>query len=109
MSQDTADIVGTIGSHFDVTLDSGEILHAVLSVVNQATITLAVSGDGLAVTVPSLPAGDSLVRLDLIWAPGDGNATIDVGTVTIGSAQSAPSKGFIRAGQTPGFVELFGT
>jgi hypothetical protein len=46
--------------------------------------------------------------LDLIWAPGDEDAVIDVGTVTSGTVNAAKPKHTLDAGKTPGFVELFG-
>ena len=108
MSQATADIVGTIGTNFSLTIDSGTILSAYLEVPNQPIVALTISGNDRGVAVPSLPAGDSWVRLDLAWAPGDDNATIDVGTVTAGAVTAANPKHTIDDGQTPGYVELFG-
>jgi hypothetical protein len=105
MSQATADIVGTTGAKFTITIDAATILSAYLEVPNQPILALAISGTDREVTVPSLPAGESWVRLDLVWAPGDANATIDVGT---GSATAANPKHTIDDGDTPGYVELFG-
>ena len=108
MSQATADLVGTIGASFTFTIDSGTILSAYLEVPNQPIIALSIGGNDREVIVPSLPAGDAWVRLDLAWAPGDDNATIDVGTVTAGAVTAAIPKHTIDDGQTPGYVELFG-
>src|SRR5271166_1255679 len=93
MPEDTADIVGTKGSNFTVTIDAARITSAFLLVANQPNTSLAISGTKREVTVPNLPAGDSKIRLDLVWAPGDPNATIDVGTVTSGTVSAANPKG----------------
>lgn len=108
MSQATADIVGTTGANFTITIDSGTVLSAYLEVVNQPNVSLAIGGNNREVTVPNLPAGDSLVRLDLVWAPGDPNASIGVGTVITGQASATDPPGRIDDGETPGYVELFG-
>jgi hypothetical protein len=108
MSQATADIVGTTGANFTLTIDSGTILSAYLEVANQPVITLPIGANNRQVTISSLPAGESWVRLDLVWAPGDANATMDVGTVTTGSASPANPKHTLDDGNTPGYVELFG-
>lgn len=108
MSEETADIVGTTGSNFTFTIDSGAILAAFLEVPNQPKVELTVAGNEREVTVPSLPAGDSSVRLDLVWAPQDPDATIDVGKVTSGTVKAAIPKHTIDAGDVPGFVQLFG-
>jgi len=108
MSEARADIVGTIESNFTVTIDAATILSAYLEVPNQPIVALAIGGNDREVTVPNLPAGDSLLRLDLVWAPGDPDATIDVGAVFSGNVKVANSKGTIPDGDTPGYVELFG-
>jgi hypothetical protein len=108
MPEDTADIVGTTGANFTLTIDATTITSAFLLVTGQADTPLTIAPNGREVTVPSLPAGDSIVRLDLFWVPGDPDATIDVGTVTSGEAEAAESKGRIDAGETPGFPALFG-
>lgn len=108
MSQATADIVGTKGANFTFTIDAGTILSAYLEVPNQPIVALAIGGSDREVTVPNLAAADSTVRLDLVWAPGDHNATIDVGTVTTGTVNPANPKHTIDDGDTPGYVELFG-
>jgi hypothetical protein len=104
----SADIVGTTGSNFTVTIDAGTIMSAYLEVSNQPVVSLAISPDDLEVTVPSLPAGQSWVRLDIVWAPGDPDADIGVGTVTSGTATPATPKHTLDAGNTPGYVELLG-
>lgn len=108
MSEDTADIVGTVGSNFTVKIDSATIVTAFLMVDGKPDLALDIAGSKREVTVPSLPAGDSTVRLDLFWAPADPDATIDVGTVTSGTVNVILPKQTIDAGQTPGFAELFG-
>lgn len=108
MSQGKADIIGTTGANFSITIDNGSILSAYLEVPNQPIVALSIGEDEREVTVPSLPKGDSTVRLDLVWAPGDSNATIDVGTVTSGTVNPANPKHTIDDGDTPGYVELFG-
>ncbi len=60
------------------------------------------------VTVTSLPAGHSLLRLDLVWSPGEKNAIVSVGTVTIGMVKNAAAQSTLTAGDTPGYVELWG-
>jgi hypothetical protein len=105
MSQDTADIVATKGSSFTITIDNGTILSAYLEVPNQPIVALAISGGDQEVTVNNLPSGDSTVRLDLVWAPGESNATVDVGT---GTATVSNPKPIINDGDTPGYVQLFG-
>lgn len=108
MSQATADIVGTTGAKFTITIDAATIASAYLEVPNQPVVALAIGGNDRQVTVASLPAGESWVRLDLVWAPGDSNATIDVGTVATGAATAANPKHTLDDGNTPGYVELFG-
>ena len=111
MSVDTADIIGTKGANFTFTISSGSIVQngATLEVPGKPKQKLTVSADGSEVTVPSLPPGDSGVRLDLVWGPDDPDAVIDVGTVTSGTVNPAPAKGILTAGETPGLVRLFGT
>jgi hypothetical protein len=104
----SADIVGTKGANFTCTINAATILSAYLEVPNQPIVALTIAGSNREVTVPNLPAGQSWVRLDLVWAPGDSNATIDVGTVTTGSATAANPKHTIDDGDTPGYVELLG-
>jgi hypothetical protein len=108
MSQATADIVGTTGANFTITIDSGTILSAYLEVANQPVITLAIGANDRQVTISNLPVGESWVRLDIVWAPGDPNATIDVGTVTTGSVNAANPRHTLDDGNTPGYIELFG-
>jgi hypothetical protein len=104
----SADIIGTKGANFTCTIDSGTILSAYLEVPSQPIVSLTIASSNREVTVPSLPAGQSWVRLDLVWAPGDSNATIDVGTVTSGNVSPANPKHTIDDGDTPGYVELLG-
>lgn len=112
MPKDTADIFGDKGTKFTFTIDAAKIPDggATLVVDNQPDQDLQVSGNGRVVTVPSLPAGDSVVSLALVWAPEDNkDATIDVGTVTPpGKVQAANPKHTIDLGDITGEVELFG-
>lgn len=108
MPEGTADIVGTQNANFTFTLSAATITSASLQLPDNTNVDLPVSGSGREVTVPKLPAGDSLVTLGLIWAPGDPNAIIDVGTVTSGTVAAANPKHRINAGEIPGFVQLFG-
>ena len=103
-----ANIRGTTGANFTFTISSGSIVQALLEAPGQPDQKLTVSGDGSEVTVPNLPAGDSGVRLDIVWAPGDSDALVDVGTVISGKVTAAPAKGILTAGDTPGFVTLSG-
>jgi hypothetical protein len=109
MSLESSDIHGTTGANFTFTISSGTITKALLQVSGQQDVKLTVDASGRVVTVSSLPAGNSGVRLDLVWAPQDPDALVDVGTVTTGTAVSAPAKGILTAGDTPGLVRLFGT
>jgi len=110
MPENTADIVGTTKSQFTFTISAATIVKATLIVPNQADLDLTVGGSNREVTIstPGLPAGDSVVSLALVWAPGEDDAIIDVGTVTTGTANAANPKHTIDVGDTPGFVELFG-
>jgi hypothetical protein len=109
MSQATADIVGTAGANFTATIDAGTVVSAYLEAPNQPILSLIIGGNNREVTIPKLPVGESYVRLDIVWAPGDPNALIGVGTVTGGQAAAANPQHRIDDGDTPGYVELFGT
>ena len=109
MSQATADISGTTGANFTFTISSGTVTTASLKVDGKPDTSLTISASGREMTVPSLPAGQSWVRLDIVWAPADPDAVIDVGSVTSGTVSAAAPKHSLDAGDTPGFVELFGT
>lgn len=108
MSETTADIVGTTGAKFAITVSSGTVTSAFLKVSGTADLALTMGPGGRDITVPSLPTGDSKVRLDIVWAPGDVDALIDVGNVSSGNATAANPQGTLDAGKTPGFVDLFG-
>jgi len=107
MPQDTADIVGSAGANFTVTISAVTIKNAVLEVPDEPDQTLKIIGSR-EVAIPQLPKADSQVRLDLVWGPADPDAIIDVGTVTSGTATAATPKGRIDRGKTPGYVLLFG-
>ena len=108
MPENTADIIGTTGSSFTITLDSAKIVGARLVVDGKDDVDLTISGSKREVTVNSLPSGDSKVALDLFWKPDEDDATIDLGKVISGSANAPSPKQTIDAGETPGFVLLFG-
>jgi len=105
MPKNTANITGTTGAKFTITISSGTILAAFLEVPKQPKVSLTFSGNE--VTIPSLPVGDSRVRLDLAWAPADPDGTISLGTVITGTVTER-NKQIVRAGQTPGYEKLFG-
>jgi hypothetical protein len=106
MSQDTADIVGSTKAQFTLTVSAGNVRKAKLEAANQPDESLAVAGN--VITIPVLPAGDSQVELQIVWAPGDTGAMIDVGTVTTGTATAADPKPTIESSSPIAFVELFG-
>jgi len=107
--QATADISGKTGSNFVATLDASAIVQAQLTVVGKSPITLSIGADKRSITVPSLPAGDSTIWLALIFAPGEPNANIGVGTVTSGSAVPHNPPGIIYDNNAWGVIELFGS
>jgi hypothetical protein len=109
MSETTADIIGTKGANFSFKISAAQIVRAVLDVPNQASVPLVIDGSRREVTIPSLPAGDSGVRLGLVWAPGESDALVDLATVTSGTVRAAAQKGILSAGDLTGLVELFGT
>lgn len=108
MSQATADILGSVGANFTFTLSSGTTTNALLKVRNEPDTPLVIDGTGRGIAVPSLPSGQSRVRLDIVWAPSDPDAVIDVGAVASGTVNAANPQHTLDAGDTPGFVELFG-
>jgi hypothetical protein len=108
MPKDTADIVGKSGSNFVATINSGSIAKAQLEVVNQPILKLAVGADERSITVTNLPDGDSIIWLALNWAPGEPNATVGVGVVNDGAAQSAAAPGILYDNDPTGEIELFG-
>jgi len=108
MSLASSDIHGNQGDSFVIVLNSGLVQSAYLEVDNQPLLSLSIDTTERQITVTSLPAGTTYVRLDINWAPGDGDATIDVaagGPVTVAAANP---KHTLDAGNTPGYVELFG-
>ena len=109
MSQATADIAGKTGSNFVATLDASSIVQAQLSVVGQSPVTLSIGADKRSITVPSLPSGDSTIWLAVVFAPGEPNATIGVGTVTSGSATAHNPPGIIYDNSAWGVIELYGS
>jgi hypothetical protein len=109
MSLATSDIHGPTGANFTFTVSSGTVTSAFLEVPTKPDTPLTIDGTGREITVPSMPAGKSWVRLDVVWAPGDPDAVIDVGSNAGGTVHAANPKHTLDAGNTPGFVELFGT
>jgi hypothetical protein len=105
MSLLSSDIHGKTGVGFEFNISAASIARALLQVKGEPDVTLTVSGDGSVVEVPSLPAGRSFVQLDLVWAPEDDDAIIDVES---GPATAADPRHTLDAGKTPGFVELWG-
>lgn len=75
MPQDTATIVGATGSKITVAISSGTIVNVAWYPPVPAGVA-ATTFNGQVVTVPSLPRGDSTVRIDLEWAPGDDDAEV---------------------------------
>lgn len=106
MSQATADIVGSTGAQFTLTVSAGILRKAILEAAPRPDVSLAFVGN--VVTIPNLPAGDSQVELQIVWAPGDTGATIDVGTVTTGTATAADPKPTIESSSPIAYVQLFG-
>lgn len=109
MSVASSDIHGRSGVAFKFNISAAAIARARLRVDGQPDLELAVSGaDRRVVEVPKppgLPPGTSFVVLDLVWAPGEDDAIIDVES---GPVTAANPRHTIRAGKTPGAVELFG-
>jgi hypothetical protein len=103
MSKETADIVGSAGAKFTLTVSAGDIHKATLEAGSQADLPLAFVGN--VITIPSLPEGDSQVELGIFWGPGDTGATIDVGS---GTPKASDPKPTIDSSSPVAFVELFG-
>ncbi|WP_213805910.1 hypothetical protein [Granulicella sp. dw_53] len=109
MSQATADISGKTGSNFVATLDASSVVQAQLAVVGKSPITLSIGADKRSITVPNLPSGDSAIWLALVFAPGEPNATIGVGSVTGRSATPHNPPGIIYDTNAWGVIKLFGS
>ena len=75
MAQDTATVVGPTGSKVTVAISSGTIVNVAWCPPAPNAVKVPTFG-GQVITVPSLPAGDSSVRVDLSWAPGDDDAEV---------------------------------
>jgi hypothetical protein len=105
MSLLSSDIHGKTGVGFKFNISAATIARAVLKVKGNPDVPLTVSGNDRVVEVPSLPDRKSFVQLDLVWAPGDDDAIIDVES---GPVTAANPKHTLDAGKTPGFVELWG-
>src|ERR1700729_1965647 len=108
MPNNNPEIVGNKGADFNFTISASTILFAYLEVTNQPNTSLPIDATNRMVTVPSLPNGDSTLRLDLAWAPGDPNATVTVNPTTPGSVAAANPNLRLDDGDTPGYFTLFG-
>jgi hypothetical protein len=75
MPQDTATVVGPGGSSVKVEITSGTI-QAVAWTAPVPAGSPPPTVAGQVITIPSLPKGDSTVRVDIMWAPGDGDAEV---------------------------------
>jgi hypothetical protein len=75
MPQGTATVVGAAGSTVTVAISSGTIENVAWYPPVPAGAT-APTFSGQVITVPSLLAGDSSVRIDLSWAPGEDDAEV---------------------------------
>jgi hypothetical protein len=104
----TSDIHGNTGDLFAILLNSGLVQSAYLEVDNQPLVSLSIDATERKVSVSNLPQGTSYVRLDIVWAPGDTDATIDVAPGAPASVVPANPKHTLQAGNTPAYVELFG-
>jgi hypothetical protein len=102
MSKDTADVVAPSGSQFTLTVSSGNVRHAKLESASQADQDLAVNSN--VVTVPSVPAGDSQVELQIIFAPEDPDATISASA----PATAVDPPPTIESANPIAYVALFG-
>jgi len=110
---DLANIAGSIGSKFVVTIDSGTILQATLHLPGSGTADtpLPYTDQSVTVNIPTgLPAGPSLIRLAIDFAPGEANAHIGVGAVSSGSATASKPPGVIYDDGLHSFavITLFG-
>ena len=104
MSKETSDIFGSTGATFVATLDSGSIVQATL---NGRQLRLA-NNRSVVVDAPGLPAGDSIIDLRVVFAPGDPDANIGVGEVTSGAAQAQVPPGQVLNQFPVGAINLFG-
>ena len=75
MSQQTAVAVDKTGSKITVAITSGTIVQVGWNPPAPAG-AVAPTFAAQVVTIPSLPAGDSTVRVDIAFAPGDGDADV---------------------------------
>ncbi len=92
------DISGAVGSTFVVTINSGTILQASLHIpgAGVADTPLPYTDQTVTVNQPNgLPAGPSIIRLAIDFAPGDPNANISVSNVMTGHAVASNPPGVI--------------
>jgi hypothetical protein len=105
----TSDIHGKTGDTFSILIDSGLVQSAYLEVDNQPIVSLVIdTTTERQITVPSLPSGTSYVRLDIVWAPDNEDASIDVAPGAPATVGAANPKHTLQAGNTPGYVEIYG-
>jgi hypothetical protein len=105
-----SDFNGPTGDTFTLAISAGRIFRASLHIVNQNDTTLAVSGGDQQVTVPSLPAGDSLIQLIMKpWFPGEPNATVSFVPGSSGHMAATGPNPRIDDGSMFGSVNLFGS
>lgn len=108
-----ADITGSKGAQFLVTLDSGTILQATLHIPGAGTADVPLPFTDQSVTLnvaAGLPAGVSKIFLIIDFAPGDPSANIGVGTVSSGNAAASVPPGIIIDDglHSFGVITLFG-
>jgi hypothetical protein len=103
MPEETADIIASVGVKFSVNVSSGSIRDAKIG-----DTELTLGADSKSFTIDSAAAGDTSVDLTMIFAHGEPNAVISVGTVFSGTAKSAPAPGTLRNTEVDGTVLIFG-
>jgi hypothetical protein len=103
MSRASADIIGSVGANFVATIDSGTITEAKIG-----TQDVPIGADNRSVTVANLAAGDSAIRLAVVFAPGDADANVGVGAVTSGDAKAQTPPGIIPNTLLADVINLFG-
>lgn len=110
MSLATSDFNGPTGANFTLAISAGRIFLAQLNITNQNVTTLDLSGGNQQVTVPSLPAGDSVILLIMQpWFPGEPNATISLAQGSPASVSATGPNPRIDDGSKFGSVNLFGS
>ncbi len=93
-----ANITGSTGAKFVVTNDSGTKLQATLHIPGSGAADTPLPYTDRSVTLnlaTGLPAGPSVIRLAIDFAPGEPNANIGVGAVSSGNATASIPPGVI--------------